>query len=292
MRALRTAATGMAAQQLNVEVISNNIANMNTVGFKKQRAEFEDLLYQNLEQPGAQSSDQGTIVPTGMQIGAGVKAGSVYRITSQGTLTNTGNALDVAIQGPGFFQVLLPTATTAYTRAGNFSVNAQGQLVTADGYLVQPTIADPAERHQHHHLAAGQVQVTHGRQHRRRSRRRPAAAGAPSSTKPAWRPSATTSSWKPPPRARHRRHPRRAGYGTIHAGLHRNLQRRPGQRDHHPDHRPARLRDELQGGHHRRPDAVHRHQHEVVVMIRWLCRLVVLALALALAAARVRRPRR
>jgi flagellar basal-body rod protein FlgG len=136
MQALRTAATGMAAQQLNVEVISNNIANMNTVGFKKQSAVFEDLLYQTLEQPGAQSSDQGNVVPTGVQIGAGVKAGSVYRITGQGTLTNTGNALDLAINGPGYFQVLLPSGETAYSRAGNFSVNAQGQMVTADGYLV------------------------------------------------------------------------------------------------------------------------------------------------------------
>src|ERR1700679_4226498 len=143
MMALRTAATGMAAQQLNVEVISNNIANMNTIGFKKQRAEFEDLLYQTLEQPGAQSSDAGTIVPTGVQIGAGVKAGSVYRITGQGTLTNTGNALDLAINGPGYFQVLMPDGTTAYTRAGNFSANNQGQIVTADGYLVQPTITVP-----------------------------------------------------------------------------------------------------------------------------------------------------
>ncbi len=93
MQALRTAATGMMAQQLNVEVISNNIANMNTVGFKRQRAEFQDLLYQTMERAGAQSSDQGTVVPTGVQIGAGVKAGSVYRITEQGAMTQTGNKL-------------------------------------------------------------------------------------------------------------------------------------------------------------------------------------------------------
>src|SRR6516162_1166549 len=98
MRALSTAATGMAAQQLNVEVISNNIANMNTVGFKKQRAEFEDLLYQDIERPGEQSSSTGTVVPTGIQIGAGVKAGSVYRITEQGSMTQTGNPLDLAIK--------------------------------------------------------------------------------------------------------------------------------------------------------------------------------------------------
>src|ERR1700755_676403 len=107
MMALRTAATGMAAQQLNVEVISNNIANMNTIGFKKGRAEFEDLLYQNVQQAGSQSSSSDTIVPPGIQIGAGVKAGSVYRITTQGTPTPTGHDLDLAINGPGYFQVLL-----------------------------------------------------------------------------------------------------------------------------------------------------------------------------------------
>ena len=97
MRALRTAASGMAAQQLNVEVISNNIANMNTVGFKRQRAEFQDLLYQTLERAGAQSSEQGTVVPTGLQVGAGVKAGSIYRIVEQGAMTQTGNKLDMAV---------------------------------------------------------------------------------------------------------------------------------------------------------------------------------------------------
>jgi len=160
MQALRTAATGMAAQQLNVEVISNNIANMNTVGFKKQRAEFQDLLYQTMEQAGAQSSDQGTIVPTGVQVGAGVKAGSVYRIQTQGALTATGNKLDLAIDGRGFFQVLLPSGETAYTRAGNFSTNDQGQLVTQDGYLVQPAISIPNNVTDISISKTGQVQVT------------------------------------------------------------------------------------------------------------------------------------
>jgi flagellar basal-body rod protein FlgG len=160
MQALRTAATGMAAQQLNVEVISNNIANMNTVAFKKQRAEFQDLLYQTLEQPGAQSSDQGTIVPTGVQIGAGVKAGSVYRISTQGALTATGNKFDLAIDGRGYFQVLLPTGDTAYTRAGNFSINDQGQLVTQDGYLIQPAITIPQTATDVTISKTGQVQVT------------------------------------------------------------------------------------------------------------------------------------
>ncbi|RAK58596.1 flagellar basal-body rod protein FlgG [Phenylobacterium hankyongense] len=160
MQALRTAATGMAAQQMNVEVISNNIANMNTVAFKRQRAEFQDLLYQTLEQPGAQSSTQGTIVPTGVQVGAGVKAGSVYRISTQGAMTRTDNQYDLAIDGRGYFQVLLPTGETAYTRAGNLAVNDQGQLVTQDGYQIQPAIAIPANATQVSISKAGQVQVT------------------------------------------------------------------------------------------------------------------------------------
>ncbi|MBS0333567.1 MAG: flagellar basal-body rod protein FlgG [Proteobacteria bacterium] len=160
MQALRTAATGMAAQQMNVEVISNNIANMNTVGFKKQRAEFQDLLYQTLQQQGAQSSDQGTIVPTGVQIGAGVKAGSVYRINSQGAMTSTGNPYDLAINGHGYFQVLTPSGDIAYTRAGNFALNDQGQLVTQDGYQVQPSITIPPNATNVTISQTGQVQVT------------------------------------------------------------------------------------------------------------------------------------
>src|SRR5690606_25983740 len=116
MRALRTAASGMSAQQLNVGVISNNIANMNTVGVKRQLAEFQDLLYQNVERMGAQSSSAGTVVPTGIQVGVGVRAGSVYRITEQGSPTPTGNRYDLAIDGRGYFQVLMPSGETAYTR--------------------------------------------------------------------------------------------------------------------------------------------------------------------------------
>jgi flagellar basal-body rod protein FlgG len=160
MMALRTGATGMAAQELNVEVISNNIANMNTVGYKKQRAEFEDLLYQNVERAGAQTSDTGTIAPTGIQLGSGVKAGSVYRITTQGSPTQTGNQLDLAISGKGYFQVLLPSGETAYTRAGNFSVNAQGQMVTADGFTVLPAITIPTNATSVTISQTGQVQVT------------------------------------------------------------------------------------------------------------------------------------
>src|SRR5882757_8824431 len=160
MQALRTAATGMAAQQMNVEVISNNIANMNTVAFKRQRAEFQDLLYQTLERPGAQSSDQGTVVPTGVQVGTGVKAGSTYRITEQVSATQTGNKLDVAIQGRGYLQVLLPSGETAYTRAGNLSTNDQGQLVTEDGYQVQPAITIPQGVTSISISKSGQIQVS------------------------------------------------------------------------------------------------------------------------------------
>jgi flagellar basal-body rod protein FlgG len=159
MRALRTAASGMEAQQLNVEVISNNIANMNTVGFKRQRAEFQDLLYQNVERMGAQSSSQGTVVPTGIQIGAGVKAGSVYRIMEQGSPTSTGNTYDLAIDGRGYFQIQLPSGELAYTRAGNFAVNNEGTLVTDDGYAVQPQITIPADAVDVSISKSGQVQV-------------------------------------------------------------------------------------------------------------------------------------
>jgi flagellar basal-body rod protein FlgG len=144
MRALDIAATGMQAQQLNVEVIANNIANVNTTGYKRQRAEFQDLLYQTVIRPGTQSSDSGTIVPSGIQLGAGVKAAAVYRINEQGNISQTSNALDVAINGTGYFQVELPDGETAYTRDGSFQLNATGELVTADGYIVKPGLTVPS----------------------------------------------------------------------------------------------------------------------------------------------------
>ena len=144
MRSLSIAATGMLAQQLNVEVISNNIANLNTTAFKRQRAEFQDLLYQNERRVGADSSDSGTIVPVGVQIGTGVKPAAVYRITEQGNLQNTNNPLDLAVQGRGFFQVLMPDGTTTYTRDGSLQLSPTGEIVTADGYVVQPGITLPS----------------------------------------------------------------------------------------------------------------------------------------------------
>jgi flagellar basal-body rod protein FlgG len=136
MRALSIASTGMLAQQTNVEVIANNLANMNTTAFKQQRAEFTDLLYQNIQTPGSQTSDQGTYAPNGIQLGAGVRTAAVYRITTQGDLKSTGNPYDVAIQGAGYFAVQTATGLR-YTRDGHFSLDNNGNLVTSQGYQVQ-----------------------------------------------------------------------------------------------------------------------------------------------------------
>jgi len=137
MRALDIAGTGMQAQQTNVEVISNNIANMSTTGFNRRRAEFQDLIYQNLRRVGSNSSDNGNIVPSGAQVGLGVNTAAIYRITEQGNLQQTGNNLDMAIQGSGYFQVTLPSGQIAYTRDGTFGLSPDGTIVTADGYPPQ-----------------------------------------------------------------------------------------------------------------------------------------------------------
>jgi flagellar basal-body rod protein FlgG len=144
MRSLHIAGTGMMAQQTNVEVISNNIANMSTTGYKRRRAEFQDLLYQNMRRVGSQSADTGSVLPSGAQIGLGVKTGAVYRITEQGSLSQTGNRFDIAIRGNGHFQVALPSGETAYTRDGTFALSPEGVIVTADGFVVQPGITIPA----------------------------------------------------------------------------------------------------------------------------------------------------
>ncbi len=144
MRSLDIAATGMLAQQRNVEVVSNNLANMNTTAFQRRRSEFHDLIYQDLRRVGTTSSDAGTIVPTGVQLGLGVKLAAVYRIHEQGNLSATDNTFDLAVQGKGLFQITLPDGTTAYTRDGTFQLNATGQIVTHDGYTVQPGITVPS----------------------------------------------------------------------------------------------------------------------------------------------------
>ena len=142
IRALYTAATGMEAQQTNIEVIANNLANANTTGFKRSRADFQELLYQTIAQPGAASSDS-TKVPTGIQIGLGSRTASVDKLFTEGDLQQTGNQFDVAIEGNGFFQVTYLNGVTAYTRAGNLKIDADGNLVTSDGFPVEPTITIP-----------------------------------------------------------------------------------------------------------------------------------------------------
>ena len=160
MRALNIAATGMLAQQLNVEVISNNIANMNTTAYKRQRAEFQDLLYQDERQVGSTSSDNGSIVPSGIQLGLGVRTAAVYRMSGQGQLVSTENSLDLAVQGKGYFQVELPSGQTAYTRAGSFQLSPQGQIVTPDGYTVLPGITIPNDAVDVTVNSSGQVLVS------------------------------------------------------------------------------------------------------------------------------------
>ena len=145
MRSLSIAATGMLAQQLNVEVISNNIANMSTTAFKRQRPEFQDLLYQSELTVGSTSSDTGTVVPAGIQIGLGVRTASVYRITEQGNIMGTNSTFDIAVQGKGWFQIQLPSGETGYTRAGSFQLSPTGEIVTSDGYPIQPSITIPAD---------------------------------------------------------------------------------------------------------------------------------------------------
>lgn len=160
MRSLHIGATGMLAQQTNVDVISNNIANMNTTAYTKRRAEFSDLLYQNIIRPGSASTSDNTIVPSGVQLGLGVRTAAVYRITEGGGLTKTDNDLDLAIRGRGYFQVELPEGKgTAYTRDGAFQRNGDGVIVTHDGYVVQPEITIPEDATEVYVNSSGEVWV-------------------------------------------------------------------------------------------------------------------------------------
>ena len=144
IRALYAAATGMKAQETNIDVISNNLANVNTTGFKKSRADFQDLMYQYVTEPGAPTS-QTTINPTGIQVGLGVKTAAVQKLFTQGDLSSTGNQFDIAIEGDGFFQITRPDGTLAYTRNGSFRLDQNGQMVTADGFLLAPGITIPPD---------------------------------------------------------------------------------------------------------------------------------------------------
>ena len=160
MRALQTAATGMMAQELNVQVISNNIANLRTTGYKRQQAQFQDLLYDNLKRAGSQTSDQGTVMPAGLAIGSGVKTVSTPRTMSQGSLTSTEKTYDIAIRGEGFFKIKMPDGTAGYTRDGSFDLDAQGQLVTQNGFIVEPGITVPTNATGVTISALGLVQAT------------------------------------------------------------------------------------------------------------------------------------
>lgn len=145
MKALYIASTGMSAQERNVEVISNNIANMRTTGYKRQRAEFEDLLYQQITRAGSSTSAQGTLLPAGIEIGSGVRTVATPRVMSQGGVNVTERELDVAIRGEGFFMVQMPDGRTAYTRDGSFERSPEGTLVTSTGYQIQPGITIPGD---------------------------------------------------------------------------------------------------------------------------------------------------
>ena len=160
MQALHTAATGMAAQELNVQVISNNIANLRTTGYKKQTAAFQDLIYEHIRRVGAQASDQGTILPVGIDIGGGVKTVGTPRLMTQGTLSPTGGDLDIAVRGEGFFKIQMPDGTFTYTRDGTFTTDNTGRIVTSQGNPVQPTITIPQGASGITISAQGQVTVT------------------------------------------------------------------------------------------------------------------------------------
>jgi flagellar basal-body rod protein FlgG len=144
---------------MNVEVIANNLANMNTTAYKMQRAEFQDLLYQNIERPGSASADTGAVLPAGIQIGVGVRAAATYRITGQGNIATTGNPYDLGVNGKGYFHIQMPDGSDAYTRAGSFTLSPDGQLVTSRGYVVAPGVSIPQDALSVTVNAVGQVQV-------------------------------------------------------------------------------------------------------------------------------------
>ena len=161
LRALTTAATGMIAQQNNLDIVANNIANVNTSGFKKSRAEFQDLLASAIKTPGAMIS-QGTFQPVGVEVGLGVKTAATTRIFTGGVLQNTGGTYDMAIEGQGFFKVIMPDGSLAYTRDGSFKVDGMGQLCTTDGYLIQPQITVPQNASEVNVTPDGNVSVKIG----------------------------------------------------------------------------------------------------------------------------------
>ena len=260
MRALAIAATGMSAQEQNLEVIANNVANINTTGFKRSRAEFTDLIYQTERLMGVSNRGRDATIPEGAQIGLGVRTAAVRSVNIQGALTNTGNTLDLAINGRGWFEVTTPNGETVYTRDGAFNTNANGQLVTMDGYTVTPPILVPANATAVTVSQTGMVSATIPGQTTTQQLGQLTIAnfvneaglqGARRQLFPADR------SLRPADRRRSRRHRLR----HHPAGLRRSLERRSGHGNHQPHRGPARLRDELQGDPGGRPDVRHHLQY-------------------------------
>jgi flagellar basal-body rod protein FlgG len=199
MRSLHIAATGMLAQQTNVETISNNLANMNTTGYKRRRAEFQDLIYQNLRRVGSQSSDTGTVLPSGAQVGLGVRTSAIYRISEQGNLQQTENRFDLAIRGNGYFQVQMPGGEVAYTRDGTFALSPEGVIVTSEGFVVNPGITIPAAARDVTINASGEVLASIDGRWRRRTSARSRPPSSP--MRAGWRRWARTCSAPPAPPA-------------------------------------------------------------------------------------------
>ena len=267
MRALAIAATGMSAQERNLEVIANNIANINTTGFKRSRAEFTDLIYQTERQMGVSNRGRDATIPEGAQIGLGVRTAAIRSVNLQGALTNTGNTLDLAINGRGWFQVTTANGDTVYTRDGAFNTNQNGQLVTMDGYTVTPSILVPANATNLTISQTGIVDVTLPGQATPQQLGQLTIAnfvndagpeGARRQLLPADR------GLRPADRRRSRRH--RLRHSAT--GLYRGVQRRSGDGDHQSDRRPARLRNEFQGHPGGRPDVRHDLQHARMTMTR------------------------
>ena len=254
MRALNIAATGMAAQNMRVEVISHNLANMNTTAYNARRAEFSDLHYQQVQRPGTVNSADGTILPAGVQLGLGVRAAAVSMQIAQGTVVETGGALDLAIEGQGYLEITLPNGDPAYTRDGALKRNGDGLVVTSDGHSVVPDITVPEDARQVTINAAGEVYAYFDGETEAQllgqfglvtftNEKGLEAVGSNLYLE-------TEASGAPERRQRRRGRPRH-----LPPGLPRELERRRGARDHRADRGAARLRAQRQGHHRRRPDA-------------------------------------
>ncbi len=261
-RALHTAATGMQVQQMNVDNIANNLANASTVGFKRSRLEFQDILYQNLRTPGA-AANSSTQTPVGLQIGLGARAISSERIFLQGDFKQTENPLDMVIEGSGFFQVRMASGELAYTRAGSFHLNAQGQVVTATGESLEPAITIPGEATSISIGTDGTVSVTLPGQANAQNVGQIQLA---SFANPAGLESMGRNLFKETARfgTGDRRLARRQRPRAHQSGFYRRLERQRRRRTGHDDRGATRLRDQLEGHLRRRPDARHHQSGGIV----------------------------